>query len=106
MDKKIRLVDAEKILQTHRSETKLIGKDWTVGDLATAIELAPTISAIQVIRCKDCKHRPTDNTTTESICGFDIEFPDEICPCQRSDKFYNHYPKDDWFCGNAESKEE
>ena len=104
MNEEIRLVDAEAILKTHRSETELIGKDWTVGDLAAAIELAPTISATQVTRCKDCKHRPTNNSTDDSVGGLDIEFPDNKCPCQCPDGFYNYYPKDDWFCGNGEPK--
>lgn len=44
----MRLIDADALIRTHKSETSTIGKDWTVGDLAAAIELAPTIDAIPV----------------------------------------------------------
>ena len=44
----MRPIDADKILEIHELETKLIGKDWTINDLVAAIEYAPTISAIPV----------------------------------------------------------
>ena len=65
----------------------------------------PTVDAAPVVRCKDCKHRPTDNTNIRSCGGFDIEFPDEICPCQCDDGYYNWYPDSDWFCANGEAKD-
>lgn len=44
----MRLIDADALIHTHESEVAIIGKDWTVGDLAAAIETAPTIDAIPV----------------------------------------------------------
>lgn len=44
----MRPIDADAIMRIHKLETSTIGKDWTVRDLATAIELAPTINAIPV----------------------------------------------------------
>lgn len=59
----------------------------------------------ELIRCKDCKHRPTVNGEYED--GFDIEFPNfSKCPCECEDGWYNWMPKDDWYCANAERKEE
>lgn len=52
--------------------------------------------AIQVVRCKDCKHRPTGTNRD------DLEFPDDICPCKCEDYWYSWKPADDWFCGNGE----
>ena len=60
--------------------------------------------AENVIRRKDCKHRPTIDG--EYLDGFDIIFPDWRCPCRCDDGWYNWMPKDDWFCGNGERKEE
>lgn len=40
----MRAVDADALLLTHKAETRMLGKDWTVDDLATAIELAPTVT--------------------------------------------------------------
>lgn len=58
----------------------------------------------ELVRCKDCKHRPTITGKYEN--GFDVEFPDWKCPCRCDDGWYNWMPDDNWFCGNGERKEE
>ncbi len=55
--------------------------------------------APEVVRCKDCKHRPVDGEDTH---GFGVEFPDYMCPCQCDDGWYNWRPNDEWYCANAE----
>lgn len=45
----MRPIDADNLLQVHKMKTNLIGKDWTIDDLATAIETAPTINAIPIV---------------------------------------------------------
>ena len=57
----------------------------------------------QIIRCKDCKHRPIKPDGYEN--GFDLEFPDGKCPCQCDDGWYSWFPSDDWFCANGELAE-
>ena len=53
---------------------------------------------VEVVRCKDCKHRPTGTGVNH-----DIEFPDARCPCQcYEDYWYSWMPSDDWYCGNGE----
>lgn len=59
------------------------------------------IDAVPVIRCKDCKHRPSGTGANH-----DLEFPDVVCPCQCEDFWYSWMPKDDWFCADGERKEE
>ena len=56
----------------------------------------------ELIRCRDCKHKPTIDGVYED--GFDIVFPDMRCPCQCDDGWYNWMPDDDWYCANAERK--
>ena len=57
----------------------------------------------EIILCKDCKHRPIATRADEGVLwGFSVEFPDEICPLQCEDGWYNYYPKDDFYCANAE----
>lgn len=55
----------------------------------------------EIIRCKDCKHRPSG-----SGADHDLEFPDWRCPCQCEDYWYSWKPDDNWFCANAERREE
>jgi hypothetical protein len=62
-----------------------------------------TVDAVPVVRCKDCKHRPTK--PGKYADGFDLAFPDEACPCYcGDDPFYSWYPSDDWFCPKGERK--
>ena len=51
-----------------------------------AIDESPTIDAVPVVRCKDCKHRDPEDKKCD--CGHDIEWQ---LPRQ-----------DDWFCADAE----
>lgn len=57
------------------------------------------VERVEVVRCKDCKHRPTGTNRD------DLEFPDDKCPCQCEDFWYSWKPSDDWFCGNGERKD-
>jgi len=56
----------------------------------------------EIVRCKDCKHRPIKTGEDDD----DIEFPDAKCICENpDDDWYSWYPDDDWFCGNGERKD-
>lgn len=54
----------------------------------------------ELVRCKDCKHRPIVIDSEGN--GFDYDFPDERCPCQCEDGWYNWMPRDEWYCANGE----
>lgn len=56
-----------------------------------------------IVHCKDCKHRPIKPEDYEN--GFDLEFPDGVCPCQCDDGWYSWYPADNWFCADCEPKD-
>ena len=60
----------------------------------------------QIIRCKDCKHRPQIPNGQTYGDGFDLKFPDgSKCPCQcLDDGYYSWYPEDDWFCANGKRR--
>ena len=61
----------------------------------------------ELIRCKNCKHRPKEPDFETYESGGDIDFPDSKCPCKCSgDEYYSWYPEDDWFCANGERKGE
>lgn len=74
----------------------------TVSDYVSFLESLPSAQP-EIIQCKDCKHRPFDSEDTQ---GFGVEFPDEMCPCQCDDGWYNWRPNDDWFCANAERRDD
>lgn len=71
-----------------------------MADVVTPIVVSqPTVDAVPVVRCRDCKHRPTGTNRN------DLEFPDDKCPCQCEDYWYSWKPSDDWFCKNGERKD-
>ena len=53
-----------------------------------------------IVRCMDCKHRPTD--PENKGVGQSLVFPDDVCPCQIGDNWYSWMPKDNWFCADGE----
>lgn len=67
-------------------------------------DISPTVDAVAIVRCKDCKHRPELKLYSDRQGNYTaVEFPDgSKCPCQCEDFFYSWYPKDDWFCANGE----
>lgn len=59
----------------------------------------------QIVRCKDCKHRP-EEPEGGADNGFDYIFPDNVCPCKcDGDEWYSWRPSDNWFCPKGERKE-
>lgn len=67
------------------------------------IELPDNGDVVPVVRCKECKHRPTRPKNARG--DFDLMYPDDICPLQCGDPWYNQEPDDDWFCANGERSE-
>jgi len=81
----------------------------------TAIEIevedASNEDVVEVVRCKDCKHRPVI-VWSKVYDDFDVLAPevdgkeDWRCPCLvEDDLYYSWSPNDDWFCANGERRE-
>ena len=78
-EEKMRLIDADAL-------TNDIIRRWNTNDdtdfankeVWKALEEAPTIDAVPVVRCKNCKHRYiTGSTTHYYVCDFmDAEYND------------------------------
>ena len=66
--------------------------------LEQIIDEEPTIDAVPVVRCKECKFSYT-MITARSKDG--QERWTRFC-----DKHKNWYPKDDWFCASGKREEE
>lgn len=84
-----------------------INMDIYTKEVKEILEELPTAQS-EIIRCKDCKHKPHTSDKYDydnSDCGFEIIFPDYRCPCRCEDEYYNYIPDNDWYCGNAERKE-
>ena len=105
----MRLIDADALCANLDGMMAVSPTGYIHGDtIADMIGDAPTIE-LETIRCRDCKHKPhpTDYyDRSEPDCGFEIIFPDYKCPCRCADEYYNLVPDDNWFCGNAERRED
>ena len=86
--------------------------DWGMPDADVKCGIAiqnikdiPSSDVVEVVRCKDCKHRPID--TQEEGNGFDYEFPEEYgCPGYCDDGYYSQRFDDNFFCAWGERTEE
>lgn len=95
----MRLIDADELKFDY-------GFTWdditpTHEEMYTLIDRQPTVDAEPVVRCRDCKHKPSGDGANHNV-----EFPDGICPCQCEDYWYSWIPKDNFFCAWGERKEE
>lgn len=63
---------------------------------------------IDIVSCKECKHRPIKEDIDGEDYGFNIIKPNrsERCPCLVEDGWYSWMPKDDFYCGFGEREDE
>ena len=70
-----RLIDADKWLEERRAESILTSTDWGHGyecgrdDMIESIAVAPTVDAVPVMRCRECKYyQPGKHFTDINFC--------------------------------------
>ena len=73
-----------------------------LSQLHEAVRNQPSVDAVEVVRCKDCKYRPTSYGDEHDLC-FPVEYK---CPCQCDDNWYSWMPKDDFFCARGERRDD
>lgn len=80
----MRLIDAD-ALGVGRCSRNLLPADYCAGwnGMVRLLEKAPTVDAVEVVRCNDCKHYKPDEY--EFGCGCDGGLPyvkaDDFCSC-------------------------
>lgn len=73
----MRLIDADTICEG------MVG-GWQTVLIKAQVDTAPTVDAVVVTRCKDCKHEFGGSCI---ICGFQKRKPDDFCSYgERKDK--------------------
>ena len=97
----MRLIDAdavEKALWEFRATHKYIQERCAIVGCVLEIREQPTIDAVPVVRCKDCKYFEMDED------GLDVL---GVCKCGKIAVSYNGeiYPKETDFCSYGERKE-
>ena len=86
------LIDANTLLRHKRkmSGADFGGEFWDAAVLASDIKNAPTVDAVPVVRCKDCKH-------------YEIHKPKVLENCERNGYIIPMKPDD--FCSYGERKD-
>ena len=73
----------------------------------SAMQIIKILPTIDLVRCKDCKHRPIKDDPDRANYGFNIIEPtdgDDICPCLVDDGWYSWMPEDNFYCGRGERR--
>ena len=102
-----RLIDADALKYTQqvmykKGDSDEVFVEWFIS--ATEIDNAPTVDAVQVVRCKDCKH-----WDEHSQYGFDSEngvYGNYCMLWTPDDDFYAVETPADGFCFKAKRKDE
>ena len=93
----MRLIDADAlVLQIKLNFTSAkLGetKAWyTMENVISALRKAPTVDAVPVVRCKDCKYYKVEGGQ---------------CPADNtSDRYYSWIPDPNWYCADGERRED
>lgn len=66
-------------------------------------QMEPAADVVEVVRCKDCKHRPYED---EEGAIYQPDWCDFTCPFLCEDSYYNGMPEDDFFCKRGERRED
>lgn len=96
-----RLIDADE-LSEKLCETTIFIKDGEV--FQRMINDAPTVDAVEVVRCKDCKH-----WCPHTQCGFDEDYDEYHDYCGLlipDDDFYAYTRKPDDYCSYGVRRKE
>ena len=97
----MRTIDADALMKTVFNDVVLVdGEVKGVGlILAETVDNAPTIDAVPVVRCRECKHRYTENCPMHFHDFYWLEGYGEYV-----DDDTDH-TEDDYFCPKGERKE-
>ena len=98
------LTNAVELIHKKNERIEKLLKEQETANLYKCPNCGTWVSAENVVRCKDCKHRPIKPADYEN--GFDLQFPDNECIAQCDDGWYSWYPHDNWYCWRAERKDE
>lgn len=105
-----RCIDADALVIDYYDDYETKDDEYIYAYVSKAqIDSAPTIDAVSVVRCKECKHRPIKEDADGENYGFNLIEPtegDERCPCLVDDGWYSWMPNDNFYCGFGERKGE
>ena len=85
MENKKRLIDADerlKWLEDNTTEEEWMVNQYNADWIYSMLDSAPTVDAVEVVRCRDCKHCDPENKHCDHPMGTTIPVqrkPDDFC---------------------------
>ena len=81
----MRMIDADLLMKTVFNDVVLVdGEVKGVGlILAETVDKAPAVDAVEVVRCRECKHHKETSVKERAHCsltGYTVEY-DDFCSC-------------------------
>lgn len=83
-----RYIDADTLKKAVNGRSTHWLNDWSTLGVLAVIDEQPTVDAVQVVRCEECKHWEEESTF-----------------CLNKDGCYGSETTADWFCADGERKE-
>ena len=65
----MRLIDADALIAFERFDYEVTGEEHTANDILLMIKTAPTIDAVPVVRCSECKWFDKGGNGVAPICA-------------------------------------
>ena len=92
----MRLIDADRAMEIVRNQRIAHPNAYHLTNYATLIlREAPTVDAVEVIRCRECKYHEEEGIEHEEE-GLEMVY----CP-----KMNGGWVENEWFCANGKRKE-
>ena len=73
-----RLIDANFVYELHSNYPAFARSYADLTDLRDILDEAPTVDAVEVVRCKDCKEFCKGKC--DNVLGLPNPYPDSFCP--------------------------
>lgn len=79
MKNKKRLIDANLVID--RLKTNIVLGATEQAFLRNYVNCCPTVDAVEVVRCKDCKHYDETDSFNCEFAFMKLRRPDDFCSC-------------------------
>lgn len=97
-------IDRDELLELYANTDELDISNYDV-KIAVIRQNILDMPTVDIVPCKECKHRPVKEDPNGEDYGFNLVGPneeDDVCPCLVGDGWYSWMPEDNFHCGRGE----
>ena len=94
-------IDADELLKrlndckypAQKTTMRQVTYNAAISDVCRSVDAMPAADVVEVVRCKECKHREYDDFMKDFVCDLDAADPYDRSRCAEDDE---------WFCKDGE----